>query len=87
MATLKCIFSHKWVDLLLVVSNIKKLTRLERRCDRCGRREIQISQFNERTKREIDKHFVKRKEYQPYKKGDWLDTNTRFVIVSKIDEE
>lgn len=87
MKSILCLFFHNWTSILLEIHPIKRTTRLERKCVRCQKRQILLSQFSTRIQRVIFEHYGEEKEYYMYKKGDWLDHYTRAVLIHRIDDE
>lgn len=71
----------------MLVKKGRGINRLERKCSRCGQRQILLTQFNERVQREIKRHFEYTRKYYTYEKNDWLDHYTTAVLVSKLDDE
>ena len=81
-----CWFFHKWKTTINYVGLVKKFGRLERVCVDCGERQIKLDQFNERVQKEILKRKEK-SEYLSYKKNDFIDIYTKYVLTQKIDQE
>jgi hypothetical protein len=80
-----CLFFHKWKTTIHYVGLIKKFGRLERLCEDCGERQIKLDQFSQKVQKEILKRKEK-KEYLTYKKNDFLDIYTKYILTQKIDQ-
>lgn len=81
-----CIFTHSWKYLIVNLSlHNKKVTRIERECRSCYKRQIKVDQFSPRVIKQIQQRFGE-VEWAPYEKNNWLDVYTRAILTGKLDD-
>lgn len=82
-----CLFFHRWKTVVNYIGLNKRKGRFERVCKDCGTRQIKIDQFSERVKKEILKRHKTENNYVPYKKNDFTDIYTKYVLIQNLDQE